>query len=153
MARPIRVEVAGGLYHVIVRGNERRNVFRDDGEAFSLPTLSTSEEPPVVPRGFTAERIARTVARLQGLELIRMRGRSQDRESSRARVTVAWLGREIARIPIARAARFFGRDTSTMINAVNKLESEMERKLALRQRLHGIREELRRSANNPISKD
>jgi chromosomal replication initiation ATPase DnaA len=147
------VEVAGGLYHVIVRGNERRNVFRDDGEAFSLPTLSTSEEPPVVPRGFTAERIARTVARLQGLELIRMRGRSQDRESSRARVTVAWLGREIARIPIARAARFFGRDTSTMINAVNKLESEMERKLALRQRLHGIREELRRSANNPISKD
>jgi len=24
------VEVAGGLYHVIVRGNERRNVFRDD---------------------------------------------------------------------------------------------------------------------------
>ncbi|SRR6266851_3858024 len=30
MARPLRVEVAGGLYHVIVRGNERRNVFRDD---------------------------------------------------------------------------------------------------------------------------
>jgi hypothetical protein len=38
-------------------------------------------------------------------------------------------------------------------DGVNKLESEMERKLALRQRLHGIREELRRSANNPISKD
>src|ERR1700730_17063864 len=30
MARPLRVEVAGGLYHVIVRGNERRAVFRDD---------------------------------------------------------------------------------------------------------------------------
>ena len=30
MARPIRLEVAGGLYHVIVRGNERRAVFRDD---------------------------------------------------------------------------------------------------------------------------
>ena len=27
MARPIRVEVAGGMYHVIVRGNERRAVF------------------------------------------------------------------------------------------------------------------------------
>jgi REP element-mobilizing transposase RayT len=26
------VEVAGGLYHVIVRGNERRNLFRDDGD-------------------------------------------------------------------------------------------------------------------------
>ena len=32
MARPVRVEVAGGLYHVIVRGNERRNVFRDDAD-------------------------------------------------------------------------------------------------------------------------
>ena len=32
VARPLRVEVAGGLYHVIVRGNERRNVFRDDAD-------------------------------------------------------------------------------------------------------------------------
>jgi putative transposase len=122
-------------------------------EAFADRALQEAGEPPVVPRGFTAERIARTVARLQGLELGRLRGRSQDRESSRARLTVAWLGREVARIPIARAARFFGRDTSTMINGVNKLESEIERDRALRQRLHGIREELRRSANNPISKD
>ncbi len=32
MARPLRVELEGGLYHVIVRGNERRNVFRDDAD-------------------------------------------------------------------------------------------------------------------------
>src|SRR5262249_12415998 len=32
MARPLRVEVAGGLYHVIVRGNERKAVFRDDAD-------------------------------------------------------------------------------------------------------------------------
>jgi hypothetical protein len=32
MARPVRVEVAGGLYHVIVRGNERCNLFRDDAQ-------------------------------------------------------------------------------------------------------------------------
>jgi putative transposase len=30
MARPLRIEIPGGLYHVIVRGNERRAVFRDD---------------------------------------------------------------------------------------------------------------------------
>jgi REP-associated tyrosine transposase len=30
MARPLRLEVAGGLYHVIVRGNERKAIFRDD---------------------------------------------------------------------------------------------------------------------------
>ena len=32
MARPLRVLVAGGLYHVIVRGNERRDVFWDDAD-------------------------------------------------------------------------------------------------------------------------
>ena len=32
MARPIRIESAGALYHVIVRGNERKAVFRDDGD-------------------------------------------------------------------------------------------------------------------------
>ena len=28
----MRVAVVGGLYHVIVRGNERRDVFRDDAD-------------------------------------------------------------------------------------------------------------------------
>jgi REP element-mobilizing transposase RayT len=30
MARQPRVEIAGGIYHVIARGNERREIFRDD---------------------------------------------------------------------------------------------------------------------------
>jgi putative transposase len=30
MARPLRVEFEGAVYHVMARGNERRNVFRDD---------------------------------------------------------------------------------------------------------------------------
>ena len=30
MARPLRVEIAGGWYHVTGRGNERRAIFRDD---------------------------------------------------------------------------------------------------------------------------
>jgi REP element-mobilizing transposase RayT len=30
VARPPRVEIAGGIYHVIARGNERREIFRDD---------------------------------------------------------------------------------------------------------------------------
>jgi putative transposase len=32
MSRPPRVELAGGVYHVIARGNERRDVFRDDAD-------------------------------------------------------------------------------------------------------------------------
>ena len=32
MARPIRVEFEGAIYHVMARGNERRAVFRDDND-------------------------------------------------------------------------------------------------------------------------
>jgi len=30
MARPLRIEIPGGRYHVTARGNERRSIFRDD---------------------------------------------------------------------------------------------------------------------------
>ena len=32
MARPLRIELAGGLYHVMSRGNERRAIVRDDAD-------------------------------------------------------------------------------------------------------------------------
>jgi len=32
MARPLRIELAGGLYQVMSRGDERRAVFRDDDD-------------------------------------------------------------------------------------------------------------------------
>ena len=30
MARPLRIEYAGAVYHVVCRGNNRQNVFKDD---------------------------------------------------------------------------------------------------------------------------
>jgi putative transposase len=32
MSRPPRLEFAGAVYHVIARGNEQRDVFRDDSD-------------------------------------------------------------------------------------------------------------------------
>src|SRR6266540_1795128 len=32
MARPLRLAMPGGLYHVMVRGNERKDIFRDDAD-------------------------------------------------------------------------------------------------------------------------
>ena len=32
MARPLRIEIPGGCYHVTARGNERRNIFRDEAD-------------------------------------------------------------------------------------------------------------------------
>jgi hypothetical protein len=48
--------------------------------------------------------------------------------------------------PGRSGGQVFGRDTSTMINGVNKLESEMEQNQNLRERIYGILEEIRRSA-------
>ena len=40
MARPIRIEFEGAIYHVTARGNERREIFRsDDDRALFLATL------------------------------------------------------------------------------------------------------------------
>ena len=30
MARPLRIEFPGAVYHVTIRGNERKAIFRDD---------------------------------------------------------------------------------------------------------------------------
>ena len=39
MARPVRIEVAGGWYHVVARGNERRRVFIDDKDRLRFVEL------------------------------------------------------------------------------------------------------------------
>ena len=32
MARPLRIEFAGALYHVTARGNAQQNIYKDDNE-------------------------------------------------------------------------------------------------------------------------
>lgn len=45
MARPIRVEFPGAVYHVTARGNERRAIFRDDVDRQRfLETLAQAAE-------------------------------------------------------------------------------------------------------------
>ena len=39
MARPLRIEVPGGRYHVTARGNERQRIFRDDADHFHFLEL------------------------------------------------------------------------------------------------------------------
>jgi hypothetical protein len=67
---------------------------------------------------------------------------------------VAWVGREVGRIPVAQAARFFGRDTSVMINGLNRLEAVMQDNRGLRGRLGALRGKIGKpTQNNTIRKD
>ncbi len=40
MARPLRIEYPGAAYHVTSRGNERREIFRDDADLRKLGTAT-----------------------------------------------------------------------------------------------------------------
>ena len=40
MARPLRIECAGVLYHVTSRGNERKPIYRDDRAYFYFQGLT-----------------------------------------------------------------------------------------------------------------
>jgi chromosomal replication initiation ATPase DnaA len=71
------------------------------------------------------EEVAREVARRQGISVAQMKTLGQGREGSLARVLTAWVGREVAGISIARTAKHFRRDTSTMARNVSRLEEQM----------------------------
>jgi len=36
MARPLRIEYAGAIYHAMARGNARQRIFRDDADRQNL---------------------------------------------------------------------------------------------------------------------
>jgi len=111
-------------------------------EGFADRVLQEAGEPPVVPKGLTVEGIARSVAERQGVDLARLRGPRRDREASRARLMTAWLAREVGRISAAESARFFGREASTMVNGLNRLDNVMKADQALRRAVGEMREKL-----------
>jgi hypothetical protein len=92
-------------------------------EAFADRVLQAAGEPPVVPKGVTVEVVASLVARDGRVSVAAMRGAGQQRAASLARLITAWLGREAGKIPVARVAKYFGRDTSTIIRGLARFEA------------------------------
>ena len=45
MARPVRIEYEGALYHVTARGNERNSIYREEGDYQKFLDI-LSELPP-----------------------------------------------------------------------------------------------------------
>jgi putative transposase len=45
MARPLRIERPGGRYHITARGNERKDIFRDDPDRFHFLELLAELSP------------------------------------------------------------------------------------------------------------
>lgn len=45
MARKARVEIEGGLYHTITRGNDRQEIFHSDEDHAKFLSLLSSNDP------------------------------------------------------------------------------------------------------------
>ncbi|MGD9628256.1 MAG: hypothetical protein AB7V18_03330 [Pyrinomonadaceae bacterium] len=44
MARKLRVEIEGGLYHLIARGNDRQNIFHSPDDRYRFFALLAKEK-------------------------------------------------------------------------------------------------------------
>jgi len=112
-------------------------------EAFADRVLQRVGEPRVVSRDLTVEVIARRVAKAEGVDVEQMRRSGQGRKESEARLITAWLGREVGRISTAKAAKYFGRDTSTIARGLVRLEERMDSDRALRDRVSRLSKQVR----------
>jgi chromosomal replication initiation ATPase DnaA len=101
------------------------------GEAFAQRILQEAGEP-IRKAALTEATVASVVARELGLRLKALRSERRHRDASRARIVAAYLGRAVSALPVSRMARYFGRDESTLVRGVLKLEEKLKSDTSLR---------------------
>jgi REP element-mobilizing transposase RayT len=94
-------------------------------EAFADRILHEAGEKPAAKKQLTEAKIAAAVAKSLGLSLPDMRSESRSRDVSHGRIVAAYLGRAVAEVPVARMARYFGREESTLVRGVLRLEEQL----------------------------
>jgi chromosomal replication initiation ATPase DnaA len=94
-------------------------------------------------RSVSVERLASAVAEQFGVEATELGRPGRYRKLSRLRAVVACVGREVAGHPITRTARHFGREGSTLVRTVLRLERELTRDRRLDQQIHRLVRALR----------
>ncbi|HSH44390.1 MAG TPA: chromosomal replication initiator protein DnaA [Longimicrobiales bacterium] len=83
------------------------------------------------------------VARAFGVEVSDLTSKRRTREVTVPRQVAMYLMRELLDIPLARIGDHFGgRDHSTVIHSINKVEQEMEEDAEIRERIDSLRSEL-----------
>ncbi len=107
-------------------------------EQFAEVRLREAAEPLVRRLGISVEKVAALAAQEFGIDLTEMKGPSRVREVSRARAVAGYVGREAARIPLARVAAYFSREGSTLVRNVAQLERELAGSPALRKRVAAV---------------
>ncbi len=101
-------------------------------EGFAKSVFERSEPEQLLVRRVEPEDLIVWVAREEKIDAQELRGAGRHRRLTRVRAICGYLGREIARIPLSKVARSFGRVQSTLWRDVEKLGEEMKRNRPLR---------------------
>ena len=100
------------------------------------------EEKDLVRRSLTVDHLGRFAARSFGLTRADLRD-----APSRLRGLTAYLGREVARIPLCRTAGLFAKHESTIVKDVRKIEAQLDQDLWLRGEVARLTKALADSGN------
>jgi hypothetical protein len=112
-------------------------------DVFAERVLQKASVPYRGPKsGMTIEAIVERVAAAFGVSTSLTERRRSSR-ASRVRTISAYLTRLDAGLPVSRAARYLGRDESTLVRAVLRLESEMAADARLAEEVRQIRDLVR----------
>jgi chromosomal replication initiation ATPase DnaA len=107
-----------------------------------------------VVRRCSVEQVASLTAASAGLTVDQLRAPGQQRLLARERGLAAYVGWKHARIPLARTARLFNREESTLVRAVRRIEAALDHDRSLSRRLAFLVSSLEQlEASEAIGKD
>ncbi len=96
------------------------------GKLFAQRVLKAAGQSSVARMGLNENDLASAVGQACGFSGVERSGAGRHLPRSRARILAAYLAREEVGISIARMARFFDRDESTLVRGVLQLERELQ---------------------------
>jgi hypothetical protein len=111
-------------------------------EKFAQRMLLQAKPPIRSSPGSTIEEIVGVVSRAERLSVAELRGRGQSVRRAFARSLAALLAWREAGIPVSRVADYFGRDESTLVKGIRRLEDASVSDERLRSRIHAISKRL-----------
>jgi REP element-mobilizing transposase RayT len=112
-------------------------------DVFAERLLREAGVPPVVGK-LTEERVVAAVAAGLAVRLEDLGSGSRQRVFSRARLIAAYLGRAAGAIPVSRMAKYFGREESTFVRGVLRLEEKLTTDSRLRKSVARLAADLQR---------
>lgn len=112
------------------------------GDDFVRTALVVAGRTDLVRRTLTEDVIAQTVAAQEGVALTDLVGPGRLRSHSRIRSLCALLGRDAGQISLARTARYFQRDPSTISRDVSRFERRLAEEPEEARRYDDLRRQL-----------